>query len=168
MRATTTQSKRSLKFTLSTLAFSLSGLVAAEEASILQGASVSSEGNVPDSAAGLLIDGNYKTLQEQKQANADGDAELSLVLPKSQKVVSAFVQNRVDDGAELDLGESAIYVGDDTQYLSQALQKCSTDFYDTSFLQFASPCTGKVVSIRRKGYPSTSEPAYNVAQVRLY
>ena len=119
MRAAARNTRR-MKFTLTTLAFSLAGLVAAEEASILTGASVSPQIDVlASSGIAPLIDGDYRSLQEQKHDNGNGDAELSIILSESKKIISAFVQNRADDvDAEKDLGQSAIYIGDDTQYLS--------------------------------------------------
>ena len=74
----------------------------------------------------------------------------------------------MDNDNELNLGSSAIFIGEDTAYLSSSLTKCSSDFFDTSFHNFASPCTGKIVSIRRSGLPSNKQMDYAISQVRLY
>ena len=66
--------------------------------------------------------------------SVNGDAELSIILDSPKTIISAYVHNRVDGGREVELGTSAIFVGDDdTTYLSPALKKCSADFFDTSF-----------------------------------
>ena len=157
-----TNTRRS-KFGFAAIIFSLAGLAFAEESSILDNATISTNGNVRawSTAKPPLIDGNFKTLQYQDAPNT-GDVELSIILDSPKKIVSAFVQNRVDGGLEVELGSSAIYIGDDTAYLSPSLAKCSDDFYDTSFLQFASPCTGQVISIRRTGLPSNGSTDYAI------
>ena len=128
-------SSRRMKFSLATMIFSLAGLASSEESSILDNATVSSNGNVRpwSTAKPPLIDGNFKTLQYQDVANT-GDVELSIILDSPKKIIGVFVQNRVDGGLEVEFGSSAIYIGDDTAYLSPALAKYSVDFYDTSFL----------------------------------
>ena len=96
----TEQIRRGMKFTCATLLCSLAGLSVAEEASILDNATLSTAGNVRawTSPKAPLIDGTFNTLQYQDSVTLAGEAELSIILPKSETVLSAFVQNRYDSG----------------------------------------------------------------------
>ena len=90
------------------------------------------------------------------------------MLTESKTIVSAFVLNRGDETARLQLGQSYIYIGDDGAEYSATNPRCSQPIFDTGFYKLTSPTKGRYISIRKDGPNSLGNYILSLYEFRVY
>ena len=80
-----------------------------------------------------ICDGGFKSIAQTTATDVGGGKkELVTVLKEPKKIVSAFVQNSGDAIDQTKrMGESALFIGEDTGPFSAGMEKCTADFYDS-------------------------------------